>query len=406
MFSKQWLRYPISAAIIVIAVLLAVSSKFYSEAMVSAFFAASLLSATIVLLFIGPSLAEIAGAVVLACVIGLIDYSLLDFRYFLVAPISFVGIASLAVLGASGPFVADPHRRSQRMLSFIGCLGFVVSTYMADSLHHLTEAFHAYVLDLRLNSFDASLGLQPAFVMGQIFVTHPWLRAISLLFYILLSVPVAVVFGGWLRKDLRRARGVLIAFLIVGPIGIIFYNLLPALGPVHVFGQGFPLFPMPLEAARTMLSPVRGAGPRNAIPSLHFAWVVLAWWLSRGLHAAIRSVCLVFIIFTFLATLGTGEHYFVDLVVALPFAMFIEALVEWGFRDRTALQRAFIAVGMVVVWLLLLSFATPLFWKSALVPWLLVAATIGGVLWVRQQARPKGIASVSVRGGFESIEER
>jgi hypothetical protein len=45
----------------------------------------------------------------------------------------------------------------------------------------------------------------------------------------------------------------------------------------------------------------------------------------------------VFIILTVLATLGLGEHYFVDLLAAVPFWLAFEAL--WRWRRIRAFER-------------------------------------------------------------------
>jgi hypothetical protein len=45
-----------------------------------------------------------------------------------------------------------------------------------------------------------------------------------------------------------------------------------------------------------------------------------------------RSIALAFLVFTVLATLGTGEHYFVDLMVAFPFALMIQAICAYDLR--------------------------------------------------------------------------
>src|SRR3569833_698853 len=117
------------------------------------------------------------------------------------------------------------------------------------------------------------------------------------------------------------------AFLLTGPIGVIFYNLLPAMGPAHVFRGAFP-FHMPdyRQAAQLVPTLVALPGPRNAIPSLHMNRVLRAWWNSRGLHWIWRAIVLYFVVFTVFATLGTGEHYLVDLIVAYPFALLLESL--------------------------------------------------------------------------------
>jgi hypothetical protein len=122
--------------------------------------------------------------------------------------------------------------------------------------------------------------------------------------------------------------------------------------------------------------PLKGA--RNAIPSLHMAWVLLVWWNSKGLSRWIRVIALAFVIFTVLATLGTGEHYFVDLVVAFPFAVMVQALCFYPLSFRSGSRRAAFLFGAFasLAWMALISFATPFFWISPVIPWATVIVTI------------------------------
>jgi hypothetical protein len=124
--------------------------------------------------------------------------------------------------------------------------------------------------------------------------------------------------------------------------------------------------------------PVVVKGARNAIPSLHMAWVLLVWWNSRGLARWIRAIALVFVVLTVMATLGTGEHYFIDLVVAFPFSLMVQALCSYSQPFRSGPRRNAMLFGTFVtlIWLALLSFSTTLFWSSPVVPWTMVVATV------------------------------
>jgi hypothetical protein len=175
---------------------------------------------------------------------------------------------------------------------------------------------------------------------------------------------------------------------VAGPLGVLFYNLLPACGPVHLFGSEFPFHPFSTAVAMHMrVVPVLMPGARNAIPSLHMAWVLLVWWNSRGLPRWIRAVALIFLSLTVLATLGTGEHYFIDLVVAFPFSLMVQALCSYQLPFQSAERRAAFLFGIftTLLWFSLLSFTTSFFWSSPLVPWGMIVATIGPsvFLWHR-----------------------
>ena len=123
------------------------------------------------------------------------------------------------------------------------------------------------------------------------------------------------------------------------------------------------------------------------MPSLHLAWVLLVWWNSRGLSRWIRAIAMTFVILTAMATIGTGEHYFVDLVVAFPFSLMVQALCSYSLPIRSGERKTAFLFGTFVtlIWLALLSFSTGIFWSSPVVPWAMVIATVGSsiVFWNR-----------------------
>lgn len=238
------------------------------------------------------------------------------------------------------------------------------------------------------------------------------LRNIGLFFYIALPIPIALVYAEQLARKRGKALPVMLAFLITGPLGVVFYNLYPATGPVYVFAQDFPFHPLSIAtAARLLLDPIPIAGPRNAIPSLHMAWCLLVWWYARDLSWLTKGVAFAFLFFTVLATLGTGEHYFIGLVVAFPFALLILAIcsfsLRWNEKQRMA---AYLFGGLgTLAWLGVLRFGIRFFWVSPAVPWALMAATVfgSGFLEYRLQraALQAGVAAPIGEGVSSAVEE-
>ena len=363
------------------------SREFYNQALVSAFFAFALASVMIIHFRVRPSwqdaLLVLAGTLLLA----IVDFQLLHFKPAIMAWFSFAGLSSLLVLGL-GTVWAKAAERNLLLLGFVPSLLFVTSEYFADNLLRWTSALHPKVYDLYLFSFDSSLHVQFPFLLGQAFALWPNLRAAGLLFYIGLPIPIALIYAGRVLRMREKALPSFVAFLATGPVGILFYNLLPALGPVHIFGQAFPWHPLTTsQAARLLVEPVALSGAPNAIPSLHMAWVLLVWWYARGLSWWERAVAFAFLLFTVLATLGTGEHYFVDLVVAFPFALGMETLcvfpLAWMERGRlTALGWGFFGT---LAWLLALRYAVHVFWISAVLPWTMCALTVVASLLMERQ---------------------
>jgi PAP2 superfamily len=377
----------LTIALLAIVTTLALNASFYSSSMIDAFMAMALAGAVITLLVVQPSLLDTASVVAFGLLLAGVDYRLMGFQPRFMAAFSFAGLSALAVLGTR-TILGRSQDRKLLLYAFLPAVLFVASEYIASTLLDLTETLHPKTFDLYLYSVDCSLRAQLSFWMGQVYALHPWWRFAGLLFYIALPLPMALVYAAQLRVRSSRAFPVMLAFLVTGPMGVLFYNLVPAMGPVHIFGPNFPWHPLSIAQARTMvLETIALKGARNAIPSLHMSWVLLIWWNSKGLALWIRSVASAFVIFTVMATLGTGEHYFVDLVVAFPFALMVQALCLYpvpfssGARRTAFLFGAFASLG----WMALVSFGNTFFWLSPVIPWTLVIATIAVSVWLVQQ---------------------
>lgn len=407
---NQAIRIFITVSLVAGAGLLAMSREFYATSLTSPFFALALASVTIVHLRLSPSWRDVLALAMCTVVLALVDFEAVHFRPSAVAWFSFVGFSSLLILGIRAVW-ATGKNRTLFLYGFVPSLLFVSSEWFATTLLDWTEAAHPKTLDLYLYSFDASLRVQIPFLLGQAFAVWPWLRKACLLFYLGLPIPIAMVYAGQLLRQRKESVSAMAALLITGPIGVVFYNMYPALGPVHLFGARFPWDPLTTgQAARLFLEPVPLAGARNAIPSLHMAWVLLVWWYSRGLSAGERVIAMSFLAFTVLATLGTGEHYFVDLVVAYPFALFIQALCKMSlsWTDGRRLTAFLLGCLVTVGWLASLRYGLRVYWASPVIPWFLCVATIGFAIYLKDkmqsgaevpaqtpEATPEAIASMS-----------
>ena len=368
----------LTAALLAIVLALSLNADFYSSSMVDAFMALSLGAALVTLLVVQPSWTNFASVAVCSVVLAGLDYRVMGFQPRFMAAFSFAGLGSLAVLGTRTIWAHKPDR-TLFLYAFLPAVLFVASEYMASTLLDYTEILHPKTFDLFLYSVDSSLRVQFSFLLGQVFGRYQWFRFAGLVFYIALPLPLALVYAAHLRRKSKNAFPVMLAFLVTGPLGVLFYNMVPATGPVHIFGQGFPWHPLSTsQAMHLVLETIPLKGPRNAIPSLHMAWVLLVWWNSKGLSRWIRVIALAFVIFTVLATLGTGEHYFVDLVVAFPFALMVQALCLYPLSFKSGSRRAAFLFGTFasLAWMALISFATPFFWISPIIPWAMVIATI------------------------------
>jgi hypothetical protein len=397
----------LTAALFAAILALSLSWSFYYESMANAYLSLALASAVIVLGILRHSWFDLLWVVIGALFLAVLDYRVMDYKPFFMAGFSFVGLSALAVLGTRTIW-AKAEDRKLLLYGFLPAVLFVASEWTASSLLDITEKLHPKTFDLFLYSFDSSLRVQISFLTGQFLLKNLWLRTASLAIYISLPLPLALVYASQLRRQKGKALAVMIAFLATGPIGVLCYNMLPACGPVHLFGSAFPWSPLSTaEAMQLNIVPVIMEGARNAIPSLHMSWVLLVWWNSRGLSRWVRVVAMIYVALTVLATLGTGEHYFIDLVVAFPFSLAVQALSSYSIPTSHRDRRVAFVFGTfaTLIWLALLSFNTTIFWISPIIPWSMIAVTIAPsiLLWNRllravtgEELRPAKVAAAGV----------
>jgi small basic protein len=363
--------------------------------MVSAFLGFALASVIIIHLRVCATWIDALAVLAGTMLFSVVDLRILHFHLAFMAWLSFAGMSSLIVFAVRAIW-AEQLERKLFLLGFVPALLFVVSEYFAGNMLQWTAANHPKVLDLYLYSFDSSLGVQIPFLAGQAFATWRWLRFVAVMLYIGLPIPIAVAYSGQLLRVREKAIPSMIAFLATGPIGILFYNLFPALGPVHLFREGFPWHPLTIEqASRLLAEPVAIFGPPNAIPSLHMAWVLLVWWYSRGLSWWERLIAMLFLAFTVLATLGTGEHYFIDLIVAFPFALMVESVCAFNLpvSDRSRWLGFCVGLAGTLGWFALLRHSLHFFWMNPLLPWSFCILTVTvSLLCERQMQSFKGAA--------------
>ncbi len=381
------LKLGLTAVLFALILTLALNRDFYTDSMTSAFLSLALASALIILVILRRSWFDLLWVLTGSLFLAVLDYKVMDFQPIFMAGFSFIGLAALAVLGTHTIW-AEGDERKLLLYGFLPAVLFVGSEYMASTLLDLTEKLHPKCFDLFLYSFDGSLRVQFSFLMGQFFWTHLWVRFVCLVIYIALPLPLALVYAAQLRKKQEAAFAVMLAFLVTGPIGVVFYNMLPAIGPRALFGAAYPFHPPAIADIMHMtVVPILRSGVRNAMPSLHTAWVLLVWWNSKGLARWIRTIAMLFVILTVMATLGTGEHYFVDLVVAFPFALMVQSACTYSLPFRSGARRNAFLFGTFVtlLWMALLSFTTSIFWISPVLPWAMIVATVAPtiLLWNR-----------------------
>ncbi|HWN17614.1 MAG TPA: phosphatase PAP2 family protein [Gemmatimonadales bacterium] len=226
--------------------------------------------------------------------------------------------------------------------------------------------------DLFAFALDQRYGVQLSFVLGRLFATWPSVGSFFGESYHVLPLLLGLLYG-ITRRDVGSEQAFRVALLlfVAGILGVAFYSMIPVCGPRFAFPD-FPAETAPLYAGDLRLLALPTNIERNGVPSLHFAWALLVWWNLRRRSKAYRVLTGGFLAATVVATLGTGEHYLVDLVVAVPFALILQAL--FMARPPVTEERRWmtmaIGLGLTLAWVLALRSAT--FVSSA--PLLAVAA--------------------------------
>jgi hypothetical protein len=239
--------------------------------------------------------------------------------------------------------------------------------------------------DGSLYALDAALRMPFSRSLGIAFIDYPPIAAVSLIAYALLPGAIAAGLGyEQYNVERQRARGVgvnlLLAYAVSGTIAAVLYIICPATGPSHVFRDAFPrLLPDPSTVSWS-LSAFAPLSPRNAMPSLHFAWAVILWRSVKGARAWIRVSAAAFAFLTALATVGSGEHYVVDLIAAVPFLVALEAATAHRFVSA-ARRMAPLVTGILfyALWIVLARNGTtfiPSLLENTVVMRMLVLATL------------------------------
>ncbi len=252
-----------------------------------------------------------------------------DLAALLVQVIGAFGLASLLLLSCAVLWNGrDREPGAYRALSPAIVLAFLVlgaqySLNMASLLHPKTFDSYAF-------AFDGSLGFEPSFALGRFLDSKPWLFPFVKVSYEGILLAMAALYAGFMRRRDKPVWEIIEVLFASAMIGYAFFSIFPVCGPRYAFGQDFPGAIVPYALfhqfvpARVAVAPLF---PRNGVPSLHLTWALLIWLNTRSLPRWARLAALTLVLATVFDTLASGEHYLFDLVVALPFTLWMQALV-------------------------------------------------------------------------------
>jgi hypothetical protein len=222
------------------------------------------------------------------------------------------------------------------------------------------------VYDLTLARFDQAYLIPCHSAAVHLFTVIPGVEVLAFLVY----AGLPVIFAWAVLSDLECNRSFLpFAFqiTIAGVAGYVCYYILPAIGPRQAFGKAFAdVLATPLSTGATLH--VERNLPRNCMPSLHLTWVLMVYWRMGDPRRRILAGA--FVALTVLATIGSGEHYLVDLMVAVAFA----SAIRWAFERQPL--KAFAATVLTLMWICYFRFGFEAFPPHPAGVWVASAITI------------------------------
>ena len=295
-----------------------------------------------------------------------------------------LGFGSLAVLAIQAQRTKGEERERRRNTLTAGLIAPVAMILIGYPLQ-ISAMMHPKTYDSLLYSFDLSLGFNPSYLVGRAFARSAPLRIVSAIVYDTLPLAVSFFYPALMVQRKRFRVNVILLFSGALLIGSLLYNLCPATGPRYAFTGTFPDH-APARGEFPVGAQVVAHAPRNAMPSLHVGLALLIFWNAYVWGRKGRILAAVYLLFTFLATLGTGEHYLIDLVVAVPFSLAMQAAftADRPLGDPSRWRPLSMGSALTAVWLVLLRSVVTLFGQSVLLPWMAIVVTLAGCWWAKR----------------------
>lgn len=257
------------------------------------------------------------------------------------------------------------------------CALVVLMDLNVDSWLTLTAALHPATYDGAAFIVDGALGFQASAWLAQRFAEWPAINTPASLAYFSIAYGFSALFGLQLAAPQKARMNVITFIILCWSSAYFLYHLCPAAGPKYAFGADFPLkLPVDGTLVRTTFNVI--PAPRNALPSMHFGWALGMFISALSFSWPVRILFAALLALNALATLGLGEHYLVDLVIAVPYIVAMYALcVRAGAVQPKAIRSAVIfGLGATLAWIVALRTGSRLIAAVPGLAWLAVAATL------------------------------
>ena len=309
-------------------------------------------------------------------------------------PFAGLGIASLSIIIYRSFFLLDEQTNKNKELLIGTVCIFLMSLIIQPSLQ-LTTVLHPNTFDLSAYKFDLSLGFNLSSQLAILFQEFTLLAKLSIFCYLVSPISISILYGLHVAKPNESPSNTLTPFFISIFCGFILYHLVPVTGPNYVFFGTFPTNMLSLEGLEaagmngfsivgTDVTQTTPEGEniaihlvaRNAFPSLHFGWALIALLISLRFAFWVKTLFGVLLIFIILATLGQGEHYLVDLIASIPFVLFVFALCGNFTNQKKQYISLFLGFTLTIFWCLYIRNGFNYFTSIPGLSWMLVISTL------------------------------
>jgi hypothetical protein len=268
----------------------------------------------------------------------------------------------------------------------------VFGLIMAQGLHwfltYVRPSGKVGACDELLLAFDANtFGRGSDFIFGAVLKGHPLVAIFFILVHKALPLALALTYLALPNSSQIRRQYCGLIGLAAVLIFTIMYGLCPGAGPIYAFAGEFP------STVPTLSQPhvrIIEHVELNTTPSGHVAWALLMFWFLRK-HCTSKVTNWVaggFLFATTVATMVTGEHYLIDLILAWPYAVGVWELTvrRWNAAGVCLLLVVLWEIALRAEWALLL---------SREVAWVLLSATMAVPLLM--QRRVSAVESRALR---------
>ncbi|MDR3521685.1 MAG: phosphatase PAP2 family protein [Acidocella sp.] len=196
-------------------------------------------------------------------------------------------------------------------------------------------------------------------------------------------------------------------FLLIGLIGYPLYYVMPAVAPQPFYDNLFPdhLPVIPLIAAHAVALPftTQPFDPRNTIPSLHATWAITAFLALRHSPFWHRLLGLAFVLAILIVTLGLGQHYTIDWLVAFPLVLLVRGLCAISLGIQSEPRRLSVITGCLLIslWAITIRGAPGTLVHPPLI-WALAIASCLVPLWLGRRLAYAEDHTFAVLGGAQT----